>query len=175
MPREGHDLRYSQAAGIITPFQSTCPARGTTDTLEPRIAAATFQSTCPARGTTVTAPFAPKPVTDFNPRAPRGARRGNGMILFRRCRFQSTCPARGTTRTLKMVRPSICISIHVPREGHDPRRPRQTMWTATFQSTCPARGTTSLYLISSPAAFRFQSTCPARGTTHKRRRSPQRY
>ena len=34
------------------------------------------------------------------------------------------------------------ISIHVPREGHDPPSTRCASAAAGFQSTCPARGTT---------------------------------
>ena len=34
------------------------------------------------------------------------------------------------------------ISIHVPREGHDPPRVVQKERLQIFQSTCPARGTT---------------------------------
>ena len=80
---------------------------------------------------------------DFNPRAPRGARRlvkrwYGGADLS----FQSTCPARGTTR---------CTIEHCNiRTNFNPRAPRgarrfvQAIWlrSVLFQSTCPARGTT---------------------------------
>ena len=56
-----------------------------------------FQSTCPARGTTSSAPPTPIRSVYFNPRAPRGAR-----------------PPGQSQRSA-----DICISIHVPREGHD--------------------------------------------------------
>ena len=78
-----------------------------------------FQSTCPARGTTswrgTTAPSR----RDFNPRAPRGARRGLHSPTLTAKVFQSTCPARGTTVDEEAVRKAAEISIHVPREGHD--------------------------------------------------------
>ena len=102
-------------------FQSTCPARGTTnygvidwDTVIISIHVPReghdilgvrkdrrqqeFQSTCPARGTT------------------------NAIALMEvhMPEFQSTCPARGTTFQVTPcpARPKN-ISIHVPREGHD--------------------------------------------------------
>ena len=60
--------------------------------------------------------------TDFNPRAPRGARPPPEKMFLSPHRFQSTCPARGTTFDQKSAALLDCISIHVPREGHD-RRP----------------------------------------------------
>ena len=121
VPREGHDSSLQSTDISRLPFQSTCPARGTTWVC---IAAAYqnfgFQSTCPARGTTPRRANAAKSVlisihvpreghdgiitgirariTDFNPRAPRGARPGCFCYAVRCQTFQSTCPARGTTR-----------------------------------------------------------------------------
>ena len=86
-------------------FQSTCPARGTTapalivheqplisihvpreghdaSTRYLRLYTVQFQSTCPARGTTsIYGMTATNPV-NFNPRAPRGARRANRPHFF---------------------------------------------------------------------------------------------
>ena len=56
-----------------------------------------FQSTPPARGTTPTRPAAPSMPRNFNPRPPRGGRRGGPGPEF------GACP----------------ISIHAPREGDD--------------------------------------------------------
>ena len=79
-----------------------------------------FQSTCPLRGTTIGSPqeYAPYVIsihvplaghdvitvgnrrgrrTNFNPRAPCGARRGNYAPVAVCVTFQSTCPLRGTT------------------------------------------------------------------------------
>ena len=103
--------------------------------------------------------------SNFNPRAPRGARLYVVRLLWHFIQFQSTCPARGTTMrciTLtthyhfnpraprgarRLNTPStvfeIVISIHVPREGHDDNRANSVTNSAGFQSTCPARGTTS--------------------------------
>ncbi len=52
VPREGHDTEDDVWAYLGEQFQSTCPARGTTELTEPPEFMLTFQSTCPARGTT---------------------------------------------------------------------------------------------------------------------------
>ena len=120
VPREGHDGAGAAGSGARTAFQSTCPARGTTDidgelvavdaisihvpreghdgsTSTPLGATSPFQSTCPARGTTAGKCVCCHDGRDFNPRAPRGARQTLRGPLPSRAPFQSTCPARGTT------------------------------------------------------------------------------
>ena len=161
VPREGHDLcvlRFSSSAFL---FQSTCPARGTTvppDT-EPISSPISihvpreghdangrpgsrshniFQSTCPARGTTRAALHLRRSRRNFNPRAPRGARRADIERHFRQENaFQSTCPARGTTIRSYYVYLLQPISIHVPREGHDPRRSHRPASRADFNPRAP--------------------------------------
>ena len=151
---------------ILDQFQSTCPARGTTyknfayvagegisihvpreghDATPPNTSYCdrSFQSTCPARGTTWSTRPRTRSRSDFNPRAPRGARR---HIAFNAAHV-------------------VGISIHVPREGHDAMLLSMFVPSVTFQSTCPARGTTLRLVLKCRAASRFQSTCPARGTT----------
>ena len=97
MPREGHDIHNALKALSGEVFQSTCPARGTTRS----------QLKCSRAG------------HHFNPRAPRGARPRCWLLLTSSTLFQSTCPARGTTWPLEVSGGGQCISIHVPREGHD--------------------------------------------------------
>ena len=106
-----------------------------------------FQSTCPARGTTKVRYGLFHGFCNFNPRAPRGARRGIRNAEAERREFQSTCPARGTTTepTARIV--SSVISIHVPREGHDFIAIGIISRPIKFQSTCPARGTTRLVCL----------------------------
>ena len=120
VPREGHDFCVKCKCRYKRPFQSTCPARGTTlpgktpyvariiSIHVPReghdeqydirvIKRESFQSTCPARGTTIHVDMLESCDKYFNPRAPRGARPfGSGQ--------HKKHPG---------------ISIHVPREGHD--------------------------------------------------------
>ena len=107
---------------------------------------------------------------DFNPRPPRGGRRGGGCAFRRRSViFQSTPPARGATRmwavffggmvyfnprpprggrpqSLSRIRPRQNISIHAPpRGGRRARLAPCTARVAPFQSTPPARGATHGY------------------------------
>ena len=125
-------------------------------------------------------------VSNFNPRAPCGARPSKSTKAITASTFQSTRPVRGATTPGKPPTLYPDISIHAPRAGRDnsgssgwqladdfnPRapcgaRPRFT-WPAgydtTFQSTRPVRGATLLsvlvYLI-----IIFQSTRPVRGAT----------
>ena len=124
VPREGHDQILMAILSSLLLFQSTCPARGTT-----KVRYGLFHGFC-----------------NFNPRAPRGARRGIRNAEAERREFQSTCPARGTTTepTARIV--SSVISIHVPREGHDFIAIGIISRPIKFQSTCPARGTTTIKL-----------------------------
>ena len=101
---------------------------------------------------------------NFNPRAPRGARRNHCHTQHAYQRFQSTCPARGTTIYRKGV--SNLKANFNPRAPRGARllRPLKAFLATRFQSTCPARGTTPT-CPSRPFTRIFQSTCPARGTT----------
>ena len=144
MPREGHDCLTEQTSRRLCRFQSTCPARGTTS----------FWLDSSIR------------LTDFNPRAPRGARRvqvpnpnmvrgisihvpreGHDFIIHHLntpiCNFNPRAP-RGARlcNTFYTIRTQY-ISIHVPREGHDCISTSTARALRLFQSTCPARGTTS--------------------------------
>ena len=142
MPREGHDYDFitklpaakdfnpraprgarpfnqSAELNVLYIFQSTCPARGTTIPTSIAKVTTLFQSTCPARGTTPRPPIHRIKGTDFNPRAPRGARLGSAPRGYCSFEFQSTCPARGTTCCKPPGARNCTISIHVPREGHD--------------------------------------------------------
>ena len=61
--------------GLVDKFQSTHPARGATGIALVAIGAMTlFQSTHPARGATVGCFNQIQPMSDFNPRTPRGVR-----------------------------------------------------------------------------------------------------
>ena len=171
------------------PFQSTCPARGTTVRTLNSGVTSRFQSTCPARGTTAAVALIMLVIGHFNPRAPRGARLApRAQLLLCKaisihvpreghdfcsrlhacpvCHFNPRAP-RGA-RLEARGNSSVCayISIHVPREGHDHNR-THAQRGEVFQSTCPARGTTLSVLRVVVLDMLFQSTCPARGTTKK--------
>ena len=131
-----------------------------------------FQSTRPIRGATrPKMPIAP-PISNFNPRAPYGARRkiqiknaGKDIISIHAPHtgrdpdyqdgrhtgqlFQSTRPIRGATSP-----PWLCSQYadHFnPRAPYGARRPtttREIPRTSGFQSTRPIRGATSVVLIT---------------------------
>ena len=147
-------------------FQSTRPVRGATRmSRTPGNRKMIFQSTRPARGATLLAWVGFLLIQNFNPRAPRGARRYRSLryrfcfyyfnpraprgarlicihFLFSRCLFQSTRPARGATNF------SLPLSFKF-----------------LFQSTRPARGATLYGLLFAKLLSSFQSTRPARGAT----------
>ena len=99
MPREGHKFSSWSIRSLSTHFNPRAP-RGARPS---------------ASGLSLTRS------THFNPRAPRGARRFFTISrIVDGALFQSTCPARGTTCRPDGGERLRRISIHVPREGHDP-------------------------------------------------------
>ena len=80
-------------------------------------------------------------VTDFNPRAPCGARLTRYRSWLRATEFQSTRPVRGAT----------CAASKDYAE-------------LVFQSTRPVRGATIAATVATPTTI-FQSTRPVRGAT----------
>ena len=101
-PREGGDCGRGGTSSILSRFQSTPPARGATEAVVG----------CPVQ------------ISHFNPRPPRGGRRGAWVFQQAGSRFQSTPPARGATGAGRHFR------IH----------------SRSFQSTPPARGATPPFL-----------------------------
>ena len=164
VPREGHDKHINRcangnmyfnpraprgarlglhcASSQLTVFQSTCPARGTTARCCSRNARVLISIHVPREGHDYIRAAYCSGDRNFNPRAPRGARRGHAATVVDKKIFQSTCPARGTTL-----------------------RSRSSIAHKEFQSTCPARGTTCESNFGHRTETLFQSTCPARGTT----------
>ena len=57
--------------------------------------------------------------TDFNPRAPCGARLGRSQYIRYILPFQSTRPLRGATGRQHLTLPPVAISIHAPLAGRD--------------------------------------------------------
>ena len=142
-PREGRDLEGHGAADVPVEISIHAPREGRDQTLPmPDLYGTAFQSTRPARGATNVTLFALCATIYFNPRAPRGARRG------------SAAPPSSPRR----------ISIHAPREGRDVVQQLIEDYRREFQSTRPARGATgkTVFLTREEA---FQSTRPARGAT----------
>ena len=186
--------------------RAPCGARPvTTATLAYLLA---FQSTRPVRGATVWhsstgrmsrisihAPRAGRDeslrpmwtwVTDFNPRAPCGARRFTKNSNFGGQPFQSTRPVRGATtqgvttfsddgisihapragRDLERMLTLIPkkISIHAPRAGRDPTRAVRCCIPCYFNPRAPCGARHSVSGLNG-FATEFQSTRPVRGAT----------
>ena len=187
VPREGHDLRAPRLTHKKSGFQSTCPARGTTDIDGERGAVNAISIHVPREGHDYGADQGSLfgAISIHVPREGHDAR----MITAQSpsLPFQSTCPARGTTPYNSTAKAKKQISIHVPREGHDRCRPGRTAPKAPISIHVPREGhdTTSWrrslrrsyfnpraprgarhhQLAAQPSPFLFQSTCPARGTT----------
>ena len=82
--------------------------------------------------------------SDFNPRAPYGARLVaflSGPAFFV---FQSTRPIRGATLIFPASVKPFLISIHAPHTGRDNKYEIGYAWNLKFQSTRPIRGATDL-------------------------------
>ena len=127
--------------------------------------------------------------TDFNPRAPRGARPVRRRRAGAWTAFQSTRPSRGATGTYKKgwrlkkdfnpraprgARPDPHRPGHPAGADFNPRAPRGArlfaaavvVVAAQFQSTRPSRGATDVVLPHGQGEL-FQSTRPSRGATAK--------
>ena len=210
VPREGHDTidyiynRFSThfnpraprgarpcpaaLSTSLSEFQSTCPARGTTNidaeaselvaisihvpreghdvAVQVDEEAVRFQSTCPARGTTGRATPSSSSPANFNPRAPRGARLGMRIGRLLTLWISIHVPREGHDLCPRPARPRTDeISIHVPREGHDGGRRGGLPQRRQFQSTCPARGTTGKADGRGPRTAYFNPRAP-RGARH---------
>ena len=112
-----HSRRSGRGGSV---FQSTCPARGTTaHSRRSGRGGSVFQSTCPARGTTRQDKKEPHEQTNFNPRAPRGARPLRFAFQMQRFMISIHVPREGHDIFGNELRGNGIISIHVPREGHD--------------------------------------------------------
>ena len=100
-------------------FQSTRPSRGATSTLWGRAATDGISIHAPLGGRDRSGGPAACSGSDFNPRAPRGARpmldgkRDSHLV------FQSTRPSRGATCEQKQPEKYHQISIHAPLAGRD--------------------------------------------------------
>ena len=209
-PRGARPTGCSAKLATLT-FQSTCPARGTTATKNvpsalskisihvPReghdgltpwwlTAGAVFQSTCPARGTTSVVAECAFMCTNFNPRAPRGARLCVGRADADGGNFNPRAPRGARPFDIETTNIAGIISIHVPREGHDfaalhaviadlnfnPRAPRGARPGAVSRNAVsqgisihvPREGHDWHFFSRYYVGGQFQSTCPARGTTY---------
>ena len=103
--------------------------------------------------------------TDFNPRAPCGARPSTGADWRTRWPFQSTRPVWGATIPARPLRMLTLISIHAPRVGRDASCAAIRSGSVRFQSTRPVWGATAYFSRRSTIYRLFQSTRPVWGAT----------
>ena len=137
----GARLSFPNARCLSLQFQSTRPRGARHLIVPPNFSYSAFQSTRPAWGATsqdtgvqahkhisIRAPLVGRDdarcptcrgCTNFNPRAPRGARPRAAAKDKDLAAFQSTRPAWGATQYLFLQLQSVQISIHAPRVGRD--------------------------------------------------------
>mgnify|MGYP004684017509 CR=1 FL=1 len=99
-------------------------------------------------------------INDFNPRAPRGARRRPRRRVLHEVEISIHVPREGHDCTPLRQARRVRISIHVPREGHDYCSPLISSAMYAFQSTCPARGTTAVIKIKRRNKHDFNPRAP---------------
>ena len=101
---------------------------------------------------------------NFNPRSPRGERPPTPAHRAQSWRFQSTLPARGATALVSILYCEGIISIHAPREGSDSTALSRAWMKSDFNPRSP-RGERRCAWMGWLCFTLFQSTLPARGAT----------
>ena len=120
VPREGHDLSGSEFYASAMVFQSTCPARGTTGKrCVTQMYWIPISIHVPREGHDYRAQKRFHFLCNFNPRAPRGARRTATRRIYRSRFISIHVPREGHDYGRYNGGSGRNISIHVPREGHD--------------------------------------------------------
>ena len=164
-------------------FQSTRPIRGATRGWGGSGGEIIFQSTRPIRGATQYITRLGRGSSDFNPRAPYGARLEAFQAIGEAIVFQSTRPIRGATCLRCQYRHDDndfnprapygarrittgqtlnfgAISIHAPHTGRDPPVYRLSVHPHQFQSTRPIRGATRFRPRATPVRKNFNPRAP---------------
>ena len=142
-PRAPRGARRNRRINIMSKdiFQSTCPARGTTPPELGVIGTDAISIHVPREGHDVALNMPFRMTADFNPRAPRGARRN---IFSAICKY-------------------VTISIHVPREGHDLERlPAGRPSKGNFNPRAP-RGARPAHFLCAARAFQISIHVPREG------------
>ena len=141
-PREGGDMGLATTSMAGTLFQSTPPARG------------------------ATAAYAAGSVLQlyFNPRPPRGGRRGSGLIQAFLILISIHAPREGGDERDLDGDVYRDISIHAPREGGDVSG-TTAKWCGRISIHAPREGGDSTSATVAALSGSFQSTPPARGAT----------
>ena len=104
--------------------------------------------------------------SDFNPRAPCGARLRLPNEDVCHYKFQPTRPLRGATRRAEADRPAISISTHAPLAGRDRPDFSATESRNNFNPRAPCGARLQISSYAHPL-HKFQPTRPLRGATAK--------
>ncbi len=147
-------------------FQPTRPARDATLATACSGVKSPFQPTRPARDATRRGDDRGHAV-GFNPRAPRGTRRGNYNPALVNNWFQPTRPARDATRDVRRGVRRARVSTHAPRAGRDVLPLCRPCARFCFNPRAP-RGTRQPERRPAVDDCAFQPTRPARDATEQR-------
>ena len=101
--------------------------------------------------------------TNFNPRAPCGARPKHLSTPQSTKRFQPTRPLRGATIRAGDIYPNIYISTHAPLAGRDWETCAYTARYIIFQPTRPLRGATFYRKCRNPTEYNISTHAPLAG------------
>ena len=142
-PREGSDDFIIGIATGDWSFQSTLPARGSTNRTRRRIQSLDISIHAPREGSDVRPDFDPHLHGYFNPRSPRGERREGLEEPTSPIGISIHAPREGSDMRANDSCTQKLISIHAPREGSDLFWASRLIRFSKFQSTLPARGATS--------------------------------
>ena len=82
----------------------------------------------------------PAPDTDFNPRPPRGGRRGLSATNIRYTAISIHAPREGGDFYMAALLTSLGISIHAPREGGDRKDEGEKVVNVNFNPRPPRGG-----------------------------------
>ena len=120
-----------------------------------------FQSTRSARSATLCLASIQGANPNFNPRAPRGARRLLWDYYTLADLFQSTRSARSATAHFRQGAPHFVISIHALREERDPRG-RRPLWCRSlyFNPRAPRGARPALFLLRGDKTHDFNPRAP---------------
>ena len=100
----------------------------------------------------------------FNPRAPCGARRPYGVLIFK-WSVSIHAPRAGRDATHLCSFSCTKVSIHAPRAGRDAAKRDSDGTHSVFQSTRPVRGATMIpFGLGVPVSFNPRAPCGARHT-----------
>ena len=125
-----------------------------------------FQPTRPLRGATRCPQFRRRISSDFNPRAPCGARRCKEYVRGSQCNYfnpRAPCGARREGRGRYQA--AADISTHAPLAGRDASRPLQPMKRNSISTHAPLAGRDRPGACRSHDGTVFQPTRPLRGAT----------